>query len=50
MPFFGEEEKSHLAHDGKPNVKIIYNEFYNPVTEKIEYRIKNIDPVYALLK
>jgi len=47
MPFFGETEQAVLRKDGKPNVNIIYDEFYNPVRKKTENIIKMITPAYG---
>jgi hypothetical protein len=47
MPFFGEIEQMALRHDGKPNINIVYNEFYNPVRKRTENIIKILTTVYG---
>jgi hypothetical protein len=47
MPFFAEAEQALLRKDGKPNVNIVYDEFYNPVRKKTENIVKRITPIYG---
>jgi hypothetical protein len=47
MPFFDKTEEKYLRNDGKPNVTIVYEEFYNPVRKRTENIVKMITPAYG---